>query len=77
MRRMKLYAEKLPNPKYIPKPYKPASFPGEKVQIEFDSLADFKKQLARRNRICNAFPMRPLGWDSPNECLEKFRLSVT
>ena len=34
MRRMKLYAEKLPNPKYIPKPYKPASFPGETVQID-------------------------------------------
>ena len=199
MRRMKLYAEKLPNPKYIPKPYKPASFPGEKVQIDvkvvpkscmagkaldeglrlcqytaidectrlrclgafeeqstfssaqflqqlvdafpfpirkvqtdggteftkrftkgsghdetlfekqlreygiehqkirpytprhngkvershrkdneafdashkFDSFADFKRQLARRNRICNAFPMRPLGWDSPNGCLKK------
>lgn len=34
MRRMKLYAEKLPNPKYIPKPYKPASFPGETAQID-------------------------------------------
>ncbi|MFC2768203.1 MAG: helix-turn-helix domain-containing protein [Mitsuokella sp.] len=37
--------------------------------IEFDSFADFKRQLAQYNRICNAFPMRPLGWDSPNECL--------
>ncbi|MFC2768877.1 MAG: gamma-glutamyl-gamma-aminobutyrate hydrolase family protein, partial [Mitsuokella sp.] len=36
---------------------------------KFDSFADFKKQLARHNRICNAFPMRPLGWDSPSECL--------
>ena len=39
---------------------------------KFDSFADFKRQLARRNRICNAFPMRPLGWDSPNKCLEKY-----
>ena len=38
---------------------------------KFDSFADFKRQLARHNRICNAFPMRPLGWDSPNECLKK------
>ena len=200
MRRMRLYAEKLPNPKYIPKPYKPASFPGETVQIDvkvvpkscmagkaldeglrlcqytaideytrlrclgafeeqstfssaqflqqlvdafpfpirkvqadggteftkrftkgsghdetrswkqlreygiehqkirpctprhngkvershrkdneafdashkFDSFADFKRQLARRNRIYNAFPMRPLGWNSPNGCLKKY-----
>ena len=39
---------------------------------KFYSFADFKRQLARRNRICNAFPMRPLGWDSPNKCLEKY-----
>ena len=39
---------------------------------KFDSFADFKRQLARRNRICNAFPMRPLGWDSPNRCLKKY-----
>ena len=38
---------------------------------KFDSFADFKRQLARHNRICNAFPMRPLGWDLPNEYLEK------
>jgi len=27
-------AEKLPNPKYIPKPYKEADYPGQKVQID-------------------------------------------
>ena len=27
-------AEKLPNPKYVPKPYKQMSYPGERVQID-------------------------------------------
>lgn len=34
MRRLHLKAEKRPNPKYVPKPYQPARFPGEKVQID-------------------------------------------
>ena len=27
-------AEKLPNPKYVPKPYKEADYPGQKIQID-------------------------------------------
>ena len=33
MQRMKLHVIKLPNPKYVAKPYQKALFPGEKVQI--------------------------------------------
>ena len=34
MRRLDLYRAKPQNPKYIPKPYEPALFPGQKVQID-------------------------------------------
>ena len=34
MQRMKLHVIKLPNPKYVAKPYQKALFPGEKVQID-------------------------------------------
>lgn len=34
LKRLNLQVIKLPNPKYIPKPYKKALFPGEKVQID-------------------------------------------
>ena len=34
MRRLGLYREKKKNPKYVPKPYKEALYPGEKVQID-------------------------------------------
>ena len=34
MRRLDLYRAKPQNPKYVPKPYKPAHFPGQKVQID-------------------------------------------
>lgn len=37
----------------------------------FYSFEDFKKQLAVRNREYNNFPMRPLGWKSPKECLKE------
>jgi hypothetical protein len=42
----------------------------------FYSFADFKKQLAVRNREYNNFPMRPLAWKSPNEVLRSFFTSV-
>ncbi len=34
LQRIGLKKQTLPNPKYIPKPYKKAAFPGEKVQID-------------------------------------------
>ena len=34
MRRLGLYRAKPQNPKYVPKPYEPALFPGQKVQID-------------------------------------------
>ena len=34
LRRQGQMAVKLPNPKYIPKPYEPMHFPGERVQID-------------------------------------------
>ena len=34
MRRLSLYREKKKNPKYLPKPYQKALYPGEKVQID-------------------------------------------
>ena len=42
----------------------------------FYSLADFKKQLAVHNRSYNNFPMRPLGWKSPQECLNSFSANM-
>ena len=38
----------------------------------FYSFEDFKKQLAVHSRKYNDFPMRPLGWKSPNEFLNHF-----
>ena len=43
---------------------------------EFYSLEDFAKQLRRYNNEYNNFPMRPLGWLSPNEYLKKFYAKV-
>ena len=41
----------------------------------FYSLEDFSKQLKRYNyREYNCFPMRPLGWKSPQEILHDFIL---
>ena len=34
LKRLNLQVVKLPNPKYVPKPYKKALFPGEKVQVD-------------------------------------------
>ena len=34
MRKLGLYRKKSKNPKYIPKPYEKATFPGQKVQID-------------------------------------------
>lgn len=34
MKKMGLKAEKLPNPKYIPKPYEQMQYPGQRVQID-------------------------------------------
>lgn len=36
---------------------------------KFYSFVDFKKQLAVRQRQYNAFPMRPLRWQSPKQIL--------
>lgn len=38
----------------------------------FYSFDDFKKQLAVHSRRYNAFPMRPLGWKSPQDYLRLF-----
>ena len=38
----------------------------------FYSFEDFQKQLAVHSRKYNDFPMRPLGWMSPNEFLYHF-----
>ena len=43
---------------------------------KFYSLEDFQKQLAIHNRNYNNFPMRPLGWKSPQEVLRSFALDV-
>ena len=34
LRNQRIMAEKLPNPKYVPKPYEQMSYPGERVQID-------------------------------------------
>lgn len=39
---------------------------------KFYSFDDFKKQLARRQRQYNNFPMRPLNWLSPKQVLFAF-----
>ena len=39
---------------------------------KFYSFDDFKNQLIVHNRNYNNFPMRPLGWFSPNDTLKKF-----
>lgn len=39
---------------------------------KFYSYQDFKKQLYIHNWKYNRFPMRPLGWKSPNETLHYF-----
>lgn len=39
---------------------------------KFYSFADFQKQLAVWNRQYNAFPMRPLNWQSPKDVLFSF-----
>ena len=45
---------------------------------KFYSLDDFKAQLAVHNRKYNAFPMRPLKWQSPKKVLHDFlSLGVT
>ena len=41
----------------------------------FFSFADFKQQLAVRNREYNRFSMKPLGWKSPKEVLDSFRIA--
>ena len=97
--------QKLPNPKYIPKPYEQTQYPRQRIQIDvkhklirsytphhngkvershckdneyfyathrFYSFEDFQKQLAVHSRKYNDFPMRPLGWKSPNEYLNHF-----
>lgn len=38
----------------------------------FVSFEDFKEKLKRWSREYNNFPMKPLGWFSPNEKLTKF-----
>ena len=43
----------------------------------FYSFEDFERQLAIHNRWYNNFPMVPLGFRSPRECLEDFGKGVT
>lgn len=39
----------------------------------FYSFKDFSKQLKRYNqRDYNNFPMRPLGWETPNQALRDY-----
>ena len=38
----------------------------------FYSFEDFKKQLAVHSRKYNNFPMRPLNWKTPAECVKAF-----
>ena len=40
----------------------------------FVSFEDFKEKLRHWTREYNNFPMKPLGWKSPNEKLEEFKL---
>lgn len=40
MKRMGMKAEKLPNPKYIPKPYEQMQYPGQRVQIDVKFVPD-------------------------------------
>lgn len=42
------------------------------VSHKFFSLHDFQKQLAVRQRLYNAFPLRPLNWCSPKQDLSSF-----
>lgn len=43
----------------------------------FYSFEDFRMQLKRYNcREYNNFPMRPLGWKTPNQILKNFSVSV-
>ena len=42
----------------------------------FYSLEDYNKQLRRYMNEYNNFPMRPLGWKSPNEFLSSFFSNV-
>ena len=44
---------------------------------KFFSFLDFQKQLATWNRTYNDFPMRPLGWSSPEQVLFSFSPCVT
>ena len=46
------------------------------ILAKFYSPEDFQKQLAVHNRNYNNFPMRPLGWKSPQEVLRSFALDV-
>ena len=43
MRRLGLYREKKKNPKYVPKPYQKALYPGEKVQVDVKIVGKAKK----------------------------------
>ena len=42
----------------------------------FYSPEDYNKQLRRYMNEYNNFPMRPLGWKSPNEFLSSFSSNV-
>lgn len=41
---------------------------------KFLSFEDFKEKLRHWEREYNNFPMKPLGWKSPNEKLEEYKL---
>lgn len=46
------------------------------AEEHFDSLEDFESKLARWEQEYNDFPMRPLGWKSPIETLQKFGFTL-
>ena len=69
--------QKLPNPKYIPKPKVERSHRKDNKRFyashTFYSFEDFSIQLQIYNRRdYNQFPMRPLGWKSPQTVSKKF-----
>ena len=43
-----------------------------KIRIHV-SFEDFKEKLRHWSREYNNFPMKPLGWKSPNEKYEEFQ----
>ena len=41
---------------------------------KFKSFEDFERKLGYWEKEYNNFPMKPLGWKSPNEQLKEYKL---